>query len=94
MADDREEEEEEFVDPVEQERRWKVEAAVTRTMKARPGVAVAPAELLAAVRAAWQALGRQDAITDEFVVQRINWLVSNEWFERLPDGSFRFVPPQ
>ncbi len=89
-----EEEEDEYVDPVEQERRWKVEAAATRTMKARPNVPVPPAELLAAVRAAWQALGRPDSITDEFVVSRINWLVSNEWFERLPDGSFRFTPPQ
>lgn len=83
------EEEDEVVDAVEQERRWKVEAAITRTMKAR--IRVTHADLVGSVQQAWAALGRQDGIGVEFIESRIEYLRRREWFERLEDGSYQLI---
>lgn len=100
----------EVVDDVEQERRWyftssspssslpnsrwrrKVEAIVVRIMKAR--LTVTRPELMAGVYEAWRALGRTDAINDDYVAARVAFLVKREWFIVLPDGRLHFEAPQ
>lgn len=76
---------EEVLTPQQQEVVWKIEAAIIRIMNAEQ--AVAPNELVAKTRAAWQSLNRPEQVDDALIQRRIDVLVRREWFE-LVNGKF------
>ena len=66
------------VEPAEQQVRWKIEALLIRAMKS--STTMQYEALVASALAGWQALGRPEPMSRQFVEERIAFLVRREWF--------------